>query len=176
VKDNDLYEYDKYRCRMQTGDILQWASPSILGWLIRRFSGATVNHTSLIIMIKEYYEDRVFTTEALRPGMMMTSVSRQLVNYPGSVWWLPLLAKYDEYRKEIGRATLATLGTKYDKLSLIKQAFMRVSANARNLYCSEQAFVATKRAGVPELQSLTIAPRPGDMPELGIYGIEIQIL
>lgn len=174
--DNDLWEYEEHRKEMQTGDILQWASRSALGWIIRKFSGATVNHTSLVVTISDYDTDRIFTTEALEFGVQLTVMSRRLVNFQGSVWWLPLMDKYDQYRPMIGRAALWTIGTRYDYRSLIRQMFGRVSANARDQFCSEHAFLSTKRGGVPELRGITVAPRPGDMPSLGIYVEEIQIL
>lgn len=172
---NDLNEYYLHRPLMRTGDILQWRSASVLGWLIRKFSKAAVNHTSLIITLDVYDADRLFTTEALGDGIELNIVSTRLEKYQGEVWWMPLKSEYQMHRHLIGQEALRTLGTPYDYGALISQAVTRVKANPKKQFCSEHAFIMSKLAGIPKLQKIDIAPRPGDMGLLGIYERSVKI-
>jgi hypothetical protein len=53
------------------------------------------------------------------------------------------------------------IGVPYDYKSLFKNAFGRVSADARALFCSEYCFLCYGKTGK--------APTPGEMPKLGIF-------
>jgi hypothetical protein len=159
----DLILYNQHREQMRTGDLLLWRANSLLGVAIRHFSKADVNHASLVMHFEQYEggEHRRFTTEALGQGIVLNLLSRQLEQYDGKVWWLPLKDDWESRRAMVGTNAMKYIGTPYDYKSLFRNAFGRVSADARELFCSEYCFLAYGLTGT--------APTPGDMPGLGIF-------
>ena len=174
---------------MGTGDALQWKSNTLLGKLIRLFArptkdkidkaGYNVNHTSLIITFDEYDQHRRYTTEALEMGIDLNLLSRRLKTFKGEVWWFPLKLKYNHIRKAIGKIALSYMGIWYDYSSLMKQTHSRVKINDKQLFCSEYyAFCVKKAMGLytmTDLDNLAVAPRPCDIPDLGIFGKPTKI-
>lgn len=167
---NDLHIYHLYRDQMKTGDLLLWRAHSLLGAAIRLFSKADVNHASLVMQFEQYEgaEKRRFTTEALSHGIVLNLLSKQLENYDGQVFWYPLDEPEPEYRQYIGIKALEYIGVPYDYQSLFRNAFGRVSADARRLFCSEYCFLCYGLQGQ--------APTPGDMPYLGLFKEPVRIL
>lgn len=166
----DLTKYNAIKDQMKTGDLLQWNSSSIIGWLIRWKTGSDVNHSSLVIRLSEYegLERRRFTHEALEHGVILNLLSRRLDQFAGKVWWYPLKDEWDERRQRIGELALAWTGVPYDYRSIADQLIASVSAEATALFCSEMCFLAYGFAGK--------APTPGEMPGLGIFKKGLQIL
>jgi hypothetical protein len=162
-----LVNYFDIRTEMQMGDCLLWRSSTVLGWLIRKFSRADVNHAGLVCRFGEYEGliGRRWTLEALENGIVLKLLSERLEQFKGKVWWLPLIAT-PETRVKIGEWALSVIGTPYDFGSLFKNAIARVNANARRLFCSEYCFMAWQAGG---LLITGKAPRPGDIPALGIF-------
>lgn len=159
----DLTLYNRHKYNMRTGDLLLWRANSLLGVAIRFFSKAPVNHASLVMHFSQYEGDvhRRFTTEALAKGITLNLLSKQLEQYDGRVWWYPLRSDWESRRPMIGTTAMQYIGTPYDYKSLFRNAFGRVSADARELFCSEYCFVCYGLNGT--------APTPGDMPSLGIF-------
>jgi len=170
-----LKMYIQVRHVMRTGDCLLWQSNSIIGWLIRKFSKANTNHASLIISLNEYgnLKDRRFLLEALGSGIVLRLLSRRLMNFSGKVWWLPLKDKYNGNRDRIGEWSLMQVGIPYDYKSVFKQMIGRVSADVKEFFCSEFCFIGWIESGI-KLKGK--APRPGDIPKLGIFKKAIRIL
>lgn len=173
---NDLNPYYTWRDDLKTGDCLLYSSRSVIGWLIRLFSRATVNHAGLVIRLAEFgdLKDRRFTLEALEYGIVLRLLSKRLEKYSGKVWWYALKPEFDEARDAIAEWALLNVGTKYDYGSLFRQAFMRVSVNAKKFFCSEYVFAAWDFAGIAPRRDH--APRPGDIPALELFNEPIQIL
>ena len=176
-KIGNLTRYIDVKDDMKTGDCLLWASSTCLGWLIRKFSKADVNHASLIVRPPQYNGliGRRFQLEALENGIVLRLLSKRLIEFNGEVWWLPLKPIYqsDVTLDRIGSWAYQHVGTKYDYSSLFKQAIGRVSANAHKLFCSEFWFLACKQAGVPLTGK---APRPGDISKLDVFTRKTKIL
>jgi len=169
---NDLSVYNSVKDRMQTGDLLQWKSNSLLGWAIRWKTGSNVNHSCLVLRFHEY-EDAVgrrFTTEALEHGWVLNLLSRRLEQFDGEVWWYPLKEEFGIPAKRIiiAQNALDFIGTPYDYKSIVKQLFGRVSADAKDLFCSEGVYICYGGQGT--------APNPGEMPGLGLFKDPVQIL
>jgi hypothetical protein len=165
---NDLTVYNTVKGQMRTGDLLLWRSRSLLGAVIRYFSKATVNHAGLVMRFAEYEGDdaRRFTTEALEHGIVLNLLSKRLEEYDGEVYWYPLMEAWD--RTVIGERAMEYIGVPYDYHSLFKNAFGKVSADARELFCSEYCFICYGFSGK--------APTPGDMPDMGIFKDPVKIL
>lgn len=138
---NDLSAYHRYREKMDTGDLLQWHSDSIIGKLIRLRIGGDVNHSGLVLRVAQYEgEGRRWTTESLEGGVEAVLLSRRLEKFRGSVWWHPLKPAHQELRKVAGMRMLEMLGAPYDFHSLFRQIFSRVSVDLSSLFCSEYCY------------------------------------
>jgi hypothetical protein len=165
---NDLTAYNTVKAKMRTGDLLLWRSRSLLGAAIRFFSKANVNHAGLVMRFAEYEGDEIhrFTTEALERGIILHRLSKRLEEYDGEVYWYPLMDGWD--RAVIGERAMRYIDTPYDYRSLFRNIFGKVSANARELFCSEYCFICYGFSGK--------APVPGDMPDMGIFKDPVKIL
>lgn len=157
----DIPLYQAVRPKLQTGDLLLWASSSILGRLIRWFSKSDVNHAGLVIRFIE--TDRVFTLEALEFGFVLRALSERLEKHNGSAYWCALSSAYDEIRPAVWKNGMMFVGTdtRYDWFSLLKQAAFRVKADDKRLFCSEACAVIWEKSGIPYTSKF--APRPGDL-------------
>lgn len=167
---NKLDKYLAVRDQMQTGDLLQWRSNSVIGAMIRWRTQSEVNHSSLIIRLKEYDDEtkRRFTSEALEHGIVLNLLSRRLESHDGECWWYPLRDEWSGMRPIIGKNALYMLGIPYDYKSIFQQLFGRVSADARALFCSEYCYLSYGFHGQ--------APTPAEMPKMGIYKEPVLIL
>jgi hypothetical protein len=164
----DLYE--KVRDQINTGDLLLWKSHSALGFFIRLFSKASVNHAGLAVRLFGITWPRVFTIEALEKGVQPYFLSSRLEEFDGEVWWYPLCNEWDKFeiRQEIEERMWKHVGIKYDYPSLFKNAIRKVEADDKLLFCSEAAFL--------ELGFTGTAPTPGDIPGLKIFKEPVRIL
>lgn len=171
---NSLDKYEQVRDRMKTGDCLLYQSKGILGRVIRTFS-PVYNHAGLVLALPEYCgkENRRWTLEALDHGICLNLLSEDLAKYDGSAWWLPLKPEFEDRRDQIGEYALANAGKPYDFKGLFANIFGYVSVNAKQFFCSEYAFLAYRAAGIVTGDK---APRPGDIPGLGIFGDLVQIV
>ena len=168
---NDLTNYNEVKHLMKTGDCIQWRTSSIVGWLIRLFSKGEVNHSSLVITLKEY-SDRRFLLEALSE-IELRVLSKRLAEFDGEAWWYPLKDKYNGCRKKIGQWTLLQAGIDYDYGGVIRQIAGRVSADVKKLWCSEFCFFGWKFGGVPLKGK---APRPVDIPKYKIFKKPVKLI
>ena len=166
--------YGLYREKMATGDVIEFRSETVVGYMIRKFTKQNVNHTALVIRLQQYDQDRVFILEAVPAGgVVLTKLSDRLENHHGQVYWLGLAGMYDGSRPAIGRSALNYVGVEYDFGNVFKQVAARVNADARRLFCSEFAYIALLNAGMPVRRKK--APQPGQMIDLGVYNNPKQI-
>ena len=165
--------YHQYRPGMKSGDAIQWKSNSFIGFQIQQITGHDVNHTSLIVDVNEY--DRKFQLEALAPGIMLTAISQRLEDHDGEAWWLPLKSEFENKREFINRIAFTYIGKRYDYRDLFKQIFSRVKPDPERLFCSEFAYLVWLSAGLELDNPDGWAPRPGDIPELGIFKNEVKL-
>jgi len=156
---NDLSIYEMHKAEMKTGDLLEWRSPTLIGWVIRFVTGEMVNHSSLVIRLAEYegLERHRYTTEAVRHGTMLNSLRKRLEHFNGQVYWYALDDTWNPKRQEIGERALKLIGVPYDFGSIFKQLIARVGVDFRALFCSEYVWVCWGFDGE--------APYPGEMPK-----------
>jgi len=160
---NDLTTYNSVKDNMQTGDLLQWSSNSLIGKLIRWKTKSDVNHSGVVLCIRDYEtkEHRRWTLEALEHGLELNYLSRRLEKHNGRCFWHPLKKEFQYMSETIGSNMMAMAGIPYDYGSIFRQIFGRVSADARDLFCSEAVFLGCGLTG--------IAPNPGEMLKLGYW-------
>ena len=170
-----LRKYDLCRPKIQTGDVIEFRSPTLIGGLIRMITKKTVNHTAKVIRFDRYDPDRVYLLEALGHGVVLNLLSRRLTEFKGLVWWLPLKSDFNEARCLIGRHALKCTGLPYDYPSICRQMFKRVSTDADRFFCSEFAYFADVSAGLPVVK-MDHVPYPGEMIDTGVYNQPIKIL
>lgn len=163
--------YDKIKGQMGTGDLLLWKSETLLGWLIR-LKCKNWNHAGLVLRLPDYEMETHsrYTMEALERGAGLYPLSRRLAEHKGTCWWFPLHPAFSLERQKIGSRALEYSGTGYDFGSLFANAFCKVSADARRLFCSEYVFLSMGCHGT--------APRPDGMLALGFWdekgGVQIK--
>lgn len=166
----DLTEYNKYKGEMRTGDVLLWHTDSLLGSAIQHFTKSNVNHASMVLAMKEYEgeEKRRFIIEAMPEGTVLNLLSRRLEKQKGQCWWLPLQDDWtDNLRNIIGQRMLGYIGIDYDYPSLLANAVCHVEADPTELFCSEIVYLGLGFQG--------IAPRPNELPKLGIFKEAIEL-
>ncbi len=182
-----LARYNEVKDEMETGDLLQWKTNTWLMAVYRFLISSKVNHSSLILRLREYeaIDGRRFTTEAkMVRGTVLNLLSRQLEHHNGEVWWYRLNRDWGrENRKKIGEELLKLIGRPYDYRAVLKSTlymilrenFGRVFSNmparlpedADNLFCSEYCYMAYEATGKPLL--MKGAPHPRDIVKLGIF-------
>lgn len=189
-----LVAYKQIRNQIKTGDMIEWRSRSALGSVIRFFSKQKVNHTGIAFVLENYggYEgNHVFTLEAEPGGIRNNLLSAQLEKFDGEVYWSPLKPEFDHLRHKGIDWALECVGTPYDFKSLFKQALIKVSAEARKLFCSEFTFIYDVVCGIlPQFTFDTgrkvvvdtvtrkevVAPKPGEFDRFKIHRFTCQIL
>lgn len=168
---NDLTKYNEVKSLMQTGDLLQWQTNSLIGKLIRWRTLSEWNHSSLIMRFSDYEgkECRRFTTEAVAEGVVLNLLSRRLGNLDGAVWWYPLdETKCRLTRAQVGENAMKYIGTGYDYQSILRLILKRVSDEANKLFCSEYCAICLGHEG-PALH-------PGEMPSMGIFKEPVRLI
>lgn len=166
--------YLKMRDMIQTSDLLEFSSSTIIGWSIRAFTGEAVNHSSvgLVLEYKDLGHDRRFLVEALEYGVQLSLLSRRLERFKGKVYLNRLKPEHDSLRKKIAAYTLLQIGKGYDYGSLFKNALGKVSADARQFFCSELVFMALQSVGLVDGKK---SPRPGQFGKYGVFEEPLRI-
>lgn len=187
--------YHEIRGLIKTGDLIEFGSASLLGKAIRFFTKQEVNHSALALSIDQYSAyvgNRKFVLEANPPGIELHTAGKDVADCladDGTVYWYPLLPKFDNQRNAIADFALQLVGTKYDYGSLFKNAISRVNADMRKLFCSEFVFLSLVAGKViPGLyfdadgkvvdsgNKPVKAPRPGEFKQYGVHGPAIRLL
>lgn len=177
--DPRLKMYRAFSRQMQSGDMVEWYSRSPIGWAIRMFTGADVNHTSAIIrMDYAQLENRRFMVEALAKGLQLRLISERLMGHRGKVYWYKLR---DELVPE-GRAKVASwllrevgLAKGYDYPNLVANALGAVSLDGRRWFCSECYHAALVNVGYVKAPADGKALRPGGFTALGVHHPRVLI-
>lgn len=161
--------YPIYREYFKTGDILQWASYSMIGSVIRWRTKSDANHSSMVIRLSEWegLERRRFHTEAMERGVYPNLLSNRLKDYKGKMWWMPLKDSWDDKRQLIGERLTEVWGKAYDYKSLMWQTIGKVSIDTQQMFCSEVVDYALGFTGQ--------AHNPGELETLGIHRDKILI-
>jgi len=169
-----------YRDEMENGDLLEFATDSIVGKTIRFFTGKDVNHTSILWCVDQFknVRDRKFIMEALTHGIELNLISQRLTKYKGCVYWYSLKDEYNKYRDEVASICLLAEGRtneiKYDYLSLFRNMFGKVSVDVEKYsFCSEFVQWVLQESGILEKQPHAL--RPGEFDNLGIYKKRILV-
>ena len=173
---NDLTVYNKYRSEMKTGDCLLYRSKgSLIGWMIQRFTD--FNHAGLVVRFgkDDFGADRMWTLEAVGSGVVPVFLSSKVREYHGEVWWYPLKDEFEERRPLIRECAMILKNTGYDFKSLIKNILGYVSVNMNKLFCSEYVYVTYAYSMIPMAWTAKFAPRPGDVPDLGIFKEPVKL-
>lgn len=170
--------YLAHRDDIKSGDLIEWQSKTALGWTIRKFTGREVNHTSLLVRPGQFstLRDRRFLLEALEGGITPTLLTERLRHFKGTVWWLPLVPRYDRMRQTIAEFAIDVMcrdRPAYDYPSLFGQIFGRVSLDAQRYFCSEWCQFIWCCTGV--LRYLPAAVRPGEFESFGVTLPKVKI-
>ena len=163
---NPLHTYSVFRDRIFTADLIEFASYTPLGWIIRKGTGREVNHTAFTWKLDKYagITDRLFLLEALGHGLEWNSLSGRLSSFRGKVYWSKL--NVDQSVRDfmlcvaIQKATRIHKQKRYDYISLFRNAYRTVNINERAWFCSEFYHYLLIAAGL--LPKGERARRPGE--------------
>lgn len=173
----DLSQYDGLRHLIDTGDLVEWCGNGIVSAAIRRVTGNSVSHSSLVVRLPCGDQMRRYVIEAIRTGVEFRLLSDSLQKYDGTAVWYGLKPEYDSKRSCIAAWAFDALakGVEYDFGGVIGQLFGRVALEAGRLYCSELIDMAYIESGIvnPDPDG---ARRPGDFVALGIFQSQAHIL
>jgi hypothetical protein len=167
----DLGIYELHKDEMKTGDLLEWRSPTLIGWGIRFVTGQMVNHSGLVLRLKEYEgtERYRYTTEAVGHGTVLTFLRRKLEHHKGECYWYALKDEWNPRRQAIGECALKYIGIPYDYGSIFKQLIARVGVDFRALFCSEYVWACYGFEGE--------APWPGEIAKkVDIFKPAVRLL
>lgn len=170
--------YLAHREQIKSGDLIEWASKTSYGGLIRLFTGRDVNHTSMVVRPSAFstLRERRFLLEALEGGIVPTLLSERLRYFKGTVWWLPLRPKFDPIRNALAEFAIDVMcrdRPAYDYPGLFGQIFGRVSLDAQRYFCSEWCQFVWCCTGV--LKYLPGAVRPGEFEHFGVTLPRVKI-
>ena len=172
---NDLSKYNKVRRYLNTGDLVEWRTNSLIGWMIRLRTGSHVNHSSLVVKFDfDGCQQRRYILEANAQGIELRLLSKRLERHKGRAYWSPLKAGYNGYRDRVLGWALDKVGTEYDYGSLFKQFLGYVSVDGEKYFCSEFYQAAVEYAEILPHQDHAI--QPGQFHQLGFLGFECTIL
>ena len=178
---NNLDVYNRLRPNMQTGDSLGFQNTGVIPWLIRWKTADNnpipLSHWGGIIRLGDYEQDRRFTCEAESDGFQLRVLSNYITNYQGHIYYYQLKSEWDNYRIQIGVDILSMIGVGYDYLGALKSGFMKCSADARNLFCSEAWQVGYQNTAKQLCKDVGgKALVPAEMWKLGIFQEPIKII
>jgi len=179
LNEKKLDNYISVRKQIKTGDLVEFASASLVGRAIRWVTKRDVNHTALVISPRSFagLRNRRILLEAMADGIVPNLLSDRILKTNGSIFWVPLAPEFDNRRDMIGEwAALEFLQfhPKYDFGSLFKNAIGRVSIDARKYFCSEFAHSSWIKAGI--LPSGMSAARPGEFGRFGVTLPRVRLL
>jgi len=170
---NAMELYRHHSGQMESCDLLEWQSHTVLGGAIRLFTRKEVNHSSIIIRPREYagLANRRFLIEALGGGLVPRLLSTRLEEFKGRVWWHPLrpnLITVEARQRMAEWAILETVkGTRYDYGSLLGNMFSRVNVDASRWFCSEAYTAMLMEGGLYPRDSKAL--RPGEFDVLNVH-------
>ena len=179
----NLDKYNEIRKEMKTGDTILFKKKSLISWLIRAISKGEYDHAALVVKVGGYNGliDRRFVVESVASGVMFRGLYNKLSALNGEAWWFALKDEYQDKREDIGVWAFENIGTShYDFKGLFQQIFGRISADAKSYFCSEYNYFAYKNAGIHmnvpwDEDGNELAPRPVDMPHLGIFKEPVKL-
>lgn len=164
----DTTTYKAIRPLLKSGDMIEFASNTILGRTIRFFTKKNVNHTAMVLNLEKYegLKDRRFLLEALEHGIQLSLLSKRLASFNGRAYWSQLKKEFGAERQGMAAWAIMQVGTKYDYRSLFKNMFSKVNQDARAFFCSEfyhMALVHVKILGRGK------AARPGEFGKFNVH-------
>jgi len=170
----DLTTYKTMRPLMESGDMVEFASPSMIGRLIRIFTKKKVNHTALVLNLEKYegLKDRRFLLEALEHGIQLSLLSKRLKEFKGRAYWSKLRDEFEYDRQGIAAWAIQQVGTKYDYRSLFKNMFGKVNQDARAYFCSEFYHMSLAHVGILQRGK---AARPGEFGKFNIHKSTVEL-
>ena len=182
-----LSTYLSLRDSIKTGDLIEFAGASLVSKAIRAVTKQDVNHSALVIAPPDFcgLKHRRILLESLANGIEPNYLSERIVqthNEGGSVYWSPLLDRFDSERVCVGTWAVDEYllkKPKYDYGSLCAQLFSRVSADARRYFCSEWVEFCLRASPrlcqIVETLAGGKATRPGEFRRLGVFGDPVWI-
>ena len=109
-------DYDKHRLSIEDGDVLLYEGKGFLSWCIKTLSRSRYSHSGIAV----WWNDRLMVMEAIRKGVVVTALSRNVSHYHGNVEWRTAKKSISEDRR-LAMVTFAQkqLGNEYNFLEAV---------------------------------------------------------
>ncbi len=136
--------YQTARPHVRSGDLIAFESKSLIGRLIRSWTGSRYAHVGVAMwLVAGGAEPRLFLLES-REGV---GVTLRLLSQAGPCWFIPTMI---DWNTEVNRFVWPNLGTaKYDWGSIWRRITFRQPKRNSVYYCSEFAGEVLMRGGFP---------------------------
>lgn len=164
--------YQKYRGKIRTGDLIQFASTDFISRIIRWKTKDPISHSAMAFWLTSPAgTDRLFILEGVAFGVFPTYLSNRVAWYlpHGDMYWHKAKHCWEPYGVQAADRLLDKVGQYYDYKDLIRQAFRRVTLNPAKLFCSEAVLYAWSE--IINWPADKPVPYPGQMTTelLGVY-------
>ena len=167
-----ILPYLEIEPKIQTGDLIELRTNSVVGWIIRLWTHS-VNHSTLTVRPLSEQDNRVHVVEAVWASVKLNLLWQRVIECNGKIYWSPLKEEFDDRRCLIEEFLLSLRGKPYDFQSLLFNIFGRVSVETMALFCSELVTVALVDAEIIEKQEWS--PRPGEFDKFNCFGETVRI-
>ena len=157
---------------VKTGDLIEWRTSSIIGWLIRLRTGENRNHSSMVVRLDLEDEKRRHIIEA-NEMVEFNLLSDRLRYHRGSAYWSPLKPEFDDKREVLKNWAIEQRGKPYDWGGFFFSLLGHVSYDIRRYFCSELVCAGLVHAGI--IKCPDKAPWPGEFARFNCYGPEVRI-
>jgi len=171
--------YDQYRDRIRTGDLIQFAATDFISKIIRYKTKNAISHSAMAYwMMGPTGKTRLCTLESVIFGLYPIPLSNRTAWYlpHGNMYWHKMRPEWEDDGANAAAKMLEYMGTCYDLKGLIWQAFKRMTLNPAELWCSESIVLGwSDILGLPENY---IVPYPSEMTgdDFGVYEPQGQLI
>jgi hypothetical protein len=109
-------DYDDKRLLIQNGDVLLYEGEGFLSWCIKTLSRSKYSHSGIAV----WWNDRLMVMEAIRKGVVVTALSRNVSHYHGNVEWRTAIQEITPDRRlDLVRYAQKQLGNEYNFIEAI---------------------------------------------------------
>jgi hypothetical protein len=162
---SETYNYEIFRDKIHSGDILLCSGTSIFSKLIQRFTGSPWSHVGFILRISQI--DRIMVLESVESiGVRSVPLSSYIINYNGSGRPYPgeiSIMRHDDFSPhmlhDLSRKAIDLLGHPYDSSEISRiaariaftdaeETACRIPKGDNDFICSEYVYECFKSVGI----------------------------
>jgi len=167
-----MSNYEKYRNRIRTGDLIQFSSNDLISRIIRLKTRSKISHSAMAFwLVGPTGRLRLYVLEGVAFGLFPTYLSNRVAWYlpHGDMYWHRMKPEWEIHGAQAADMLLDFVGTYYDYKDLFLQAVKRITLNPSKLFCSEAVVLAW--SDILQLPQNYVVPYPSEMTsdKFGVY-------